>query len=129
MDPVSPYFRLQRSAGFSLLNVKRILSSRSRAKVLNRNDSGQALRDDKVAKFRAKISQSAEAGQSPSVASLCSAKASSDFVGLKKYTENDRPLKDNVVFTAISGFLFFSAERFLEHDAETSMTERAGYRV
>jgi len=33
------------------------------------------------------------------------------------------------LFPAISGFMFFSAERFLEHDAEMSMTERAGYRV
>jgi len=47
--------------------------------------------------------QSADAGQSPSVASLPSAKASSGYAGLKKYTENDRPLTDIVVFTASSG--------------------------
>jgi len=37
-----------------------------------------ALRDDYVSGFRAKISQSANAGQSPSVASLAYCEASSD---------------------------------------------------
>jgi len=36
---------------------------------------------------------------------------------------------EGLLFPAFSGFMFFSAERFLEHDAETSITERAGYRV
>ena len=70
-------FSLTAFSGFSLLNVKRILSLRSRAETLNRITLGQALRDDKVARFRAKISQFADAGQSRSVASLCSAKACS----------------------------------------------------
>jgi len=59
----------------------------------------------------AEKSQSAEAGQSPSVASLAFGEASSGYAGLKKYTENDRPLTDNVVFTAISGSSFLSVQR------------------
>jgi len=41
------------------------------------------------------------------------------YAGLKKYTENDRPLTDNVVFTAISGFLFLSVQRFLSARSRT----------
>jgi len=46
------------------------------------------------------LSQSANAGQSPSVASLAFGEASSGYAGLKQYTENDRPLTDNVAFSS-----------------------------
>ena len=42
------------------------------------------------------------------------------------FAEGGGPLTENVVFTAFSGFLFLSVQRFLERDAETSSDDAKG---